>query len=139
MRPLNDQLADLLKGRLDDKKMVAFGSGGTGLRAKRRNPTLTGLIQRDSNGLAAPGWWHLESYASEHYFVLEGDEESSGSEGPFHNDRIRIEVEIGDSPFVDEDAAPTTADDGLLVPAPPDTSTWTTCASTRSFALRQAA
>ncbi|ESW77430.1 hypothetical protein X770_32840 [Mesorhizobium sp. LSJC269B00] len=104
MRPLNDQLADLLKGRLDGKKMVAFGSGGTGLRAKRRNPTLTGLIQRDSNGLAAPDWWHLESYASEHYFVLEGDEESSGSEGPFHNDRIRIEVEIGDSPFVDEDA-----------------------------------
>ncbi|MES0027233.1 MULTISPECIES: hypothetical protein [unclassified Mesorhizobium] len=36
--------------------------------------------------------------------MLEGDEESSGSEGPFHNDRIRIEVEIGDSPFVDEDA-----------------------------------
>ncbi|ESX36778.1 hypothetical protein NLY43_12450 [Mesorhizobium sp. C416B] len=36
--------------------------------------------------------------------MLEGDEESSGSKGPFHNDRIRIEVEIGDSPFVDEDA-----------------------------------
>ncbi|MER8899588.1 hypothetical protein [Mesorhizobium sp. M0676] len=50
MRPLNDQLADLLKGRLDDKKMVAFGSGGTGLRAKRRNPTLTGLIQPTAMG-----------------------------------------------------------------------------------------
>lgn len=168
IRPLNDQLTDLLKGRLEDKKTVAFGSGGAGLKAKRRNPTLTGLVQPDGNGLAAPGWWHFESYASEHYFVLEGDEESSGADGPFHNDRIRIEVEIGDSPFADEDAAapkpyavagelgewfayqrlrvakpsgvipkpakisrtnlesqlrdwlaPTTADDGLLVPAPP--------------------
>ncbi|ESX43624.1 hypothetical protein NLY43_12445 [Mesorhizobium sp. C416B] len=50
MRPLNDQLADLLKGCLDDKKMVAYGSGGTGLRAKRRNPTLTGLIQPTAMG-----------------------------------------------------------------------------------------
>ncbi|MER9375485.1 hypothetical protein [Mesorhizobium sp. M0491] len=170
MRPLNDQLTDFLNARLQEKATVAFGSGGAGLKAKRRNPALTGLVQPDAraNGLSAPGWWHLESYASEHYFVLEGDEESSGSDGPFHNDRIRIEVEIGDSPFVDEDPvspgkyavkgelgdwfgyqrlraanpsgvipkpakiprdkletqlrdwlAPTSADDGLLVPAPP--------------------
>ncbi|MGJ4963387.1 hypothetical protein [Bradyrhizobium sp. HKCCYLRH3061] len=106
LRALNDQIAKLLNDRLQQNAVIAFGSADAGLQAKRRNPVLVGTIQPGADGLAGPGWWHVESYASEHYFVLEGDEDSSGPDGPFDNDRLRIEVEVGENPFVDEDPAP---------------------------------
>lgn len=107
LRSINKQLTTLIDDRLRQNNVIEFGSGDSALTAKRRTPTaLVGTIQPGKDGLAGPGWWHFESYASEHYFVLEGDEESSGPEGPFGNDRIRIEVEIGEVPFIDEDPTP---------------------------------
>lgn len=106
---LNDQLSAAILARLDDNKTADFGSPGqSGLTAIRLSPAIFGQIQppQQRSGLAAPGWWYLETYASEHYFLVEADEDAAGPDGPFNNDRFRIEVELGEEPFADEDPVP---------------------------------
>ncbi|MER9255365.1 hypothetical protein NKI59_26890 [Mesorhizobium sp. M0598] len=101
---LNNQLSTAVIARLRDNNAADFGtSGGHGLIAARLASPLFGQLQPPRVGQMAPGWWCLESYASEHYFVVEADEEASGPDGPFNNDRFRIEVDLGEQPFADEE------------------------------------
>lgn len=101
---LNQQLRDLLMARLADNPDAHFGtSGGVDMVAKRLATPLAALLDFPQQGCAAMGWWHLESYGSEHYFLVETDEEVNDSVVPFSNDRFRILVEIGDQPFPDEE------------------------------------
>lgn len=103
---LNALLSAAIQSRLNANKTTVFGtSGQSDLKASRLAKPIWDQI-RVSSGLAAPGWWHLEAYVSEHYFVVEADEEATGPDGPFNNDRFRIEVDLGDQPFADEDPPP---------------------------------
>lgn len=68
--------------------------------------------------LAAPantqGWWHVESYGTAHYFLIEPDEEADQNDDILANDRFAIDVELNDAP-PGEETIPTPA-----LPAPCD-------------------
>lgn len=93
---LNALLASLIEARLEAKSQVSFGSLSA---ARQATPVYAKVDRQDGGDYNAPGWWHVESYASEHYFVVETDEDP---DQPFVNDQFRIEVALGPSPFPDE-------------------------------------
>jgi hypothetical protein len=82
-------LQDILANAADG---LSFSSGQAPLVARRLDHPLPAVAQPKNTN----GWWHVESYASEHYFLVDTDEEAEDS--PFFTDRFAIEVELHDSP-----------------------------------------
>jgi hypothetical protein len=88
---------------LQEQAEIRFsGSGGEDLIA-------SGLTGGPRFALAAPantkGWWHVESYGTAHYFLIEPDEELDQDDDILANDRFSIEVELHEQPPGDDPLA----------------------------------
>jgi hypothetical protein len=97
---LNVKIMELLKSIHDAQGEVRFpGTAGEDLIASRIDP---GSLFAFADPHNTHGWWHVESYATAHYFLVQPDEDTDQDDVILANDRFAIEVELHDSPPAEE-------------------------------------
>ena len=83
-----------------------LANAANGLSFSSGHKLVAHRLDHPQPAVAAPenttGWWHVESYASEHYFLVDSDEETDQL---FFTNRFAIEVELHDSPPPDDSGA----------------------------------
>lgn len=95
------KIFDRLQQLLQEQSTITFsGSGGDDLIASRI--TAGGPLFALAAAANTQGWWHVESYGTAHYFLIEPDEELDHDEVILANDRFAIEVQLHESPPADE-------------------------------------
>lgn len=98
---LNKQLKKRLVTILDKDRLevpLSLGTDPVVAKPVAPNRMLAYLPKLDANHPpVAEGWWAIDTYIGEHFFLVEPDEENE-----FTNDVLRIECEFSDQTFADD-------------------------------------
>jgi hypothetical protein len=100
-KELSDPTASFVVALGSDTRLTATPLADVrGYCAAVTDPPLPGQPPRDPKEHVAPGWWAVDTYVSEHLFVVQDDGEDPNA--PFSADKFEITSELGASPFANE-------------------------------------